>query len=104
MRACKSWPIFFRWFSFRWLIFVDFIYLSCLGCDRRLGPGVRGAGGGLGTRFCWFMTVQCEVGGGTKKTMENGTKKNLEARLPTAPLGVEIMYELVIRLIEPSYT
>ena len=32
-----------------------------------------------------------KVGGGTKKTMEGGTKKTLEARLPTAPLGAEII-------------
>ena len=28
-----------------------------------------------------------------KKTMGGGTKKNLEARLPTTPLGVEIVCE-----------
>ena len=56
----------------------------------RLGPGVHGAGGGLGTRFFRFVAAQCEVGGGTKKTIGGGTKKKLKARLPTAPLGLEI--------------
>ena len=31
-----------------------------------------------------------KMGGGTKKTIGGGTKKKLKARLPTAPLGLEI--------------
>ena len=36
----------------------------------------------------------------TEKNVEGGTKKNLEARLPTAPLGVEIVgFLMMITLI-----
>jgi hypothetical protein len=48
-----------------------------------------GASGGGFFGFWWISQRWEEV---PKKTRGGGTKKNLEARLPTAPLGVEIHF------------
>ena len=62
-----------------------------------------GAGWGLRTRFFRFVMGKSEVGGGThkKKPWEVGLKKYLEARLPTAPLGVEICHDVIVQLFSP---
>ena len=44
-------------------------------------------------RFFRFVVVKFEVGEGTKKTIGGGTKKNLEAKLSTAPLEIETSSE-----------